>query len=164
MTQDQIRQLIDEREITDRLHDYCRALDLMDLAILEDVFTADCVVEFGPDERLNSVGAEAVRKSLERLWRWQRTSHHLSNVQIRFEDADTASSTSYVLAWHERPDETMTTIYGQYRDQWRRTDVGWCIARRRMLMNGCDAGFTVDIHPLERQPPPEGWVAPQIDR
>ena len=164
MTQDQIRQLMDEREITDRLHDYCRALDLMDLAILENVFTADCVVEFGPDERLNSVGADAVRKSLERLWRWQRTSHHLSNVQIRFEDTDTASSTSYVLAWHERPDGTTATIYGQYRDQWRRMSEGWRIARRRMLMNGCDAGFTVDIHPLERRLPPEGWAAPDIDR
>ena len=164
MIQDPIRQLMDEREITDRLNDYCRALDLMDLAILDGVFTTDCVVEFGPDKRLNSEGADAVRRSLERLWRWQRTSHHLSNVQISFGGADTASSTSYVLAWHERPDGTTATIYGQYRDRWRRTGEGWRIARRKMLMNGCDAGFTVNIHRLERTSPPEGWVAPVIDR
>ena len=59
MTQDQ--KLIDEREITDRLHDYCRALDLMDLAI--HVFTADCVVEFGPDERLASAQKPCANRS-----------------------------------------------------------------------------------------------------
>ena len=164
MTPDPIQELMDERDIAHRLHEYCRALDLMELSLLDQVFAEDCVVEFGPDERLNSVGAAAVRQSLERLWRWRRTSHHLSNVQIRFDGAGTASSTSYVLAWHERPDGSTATIYGQYRDAWRRTDGGWRIARRTMLMNGCDAGFTVDIHPLERAAPPDGWVAPEIDR
>jgi ketosteroid isomerase-like protein len=164
MNDELLRQLIDERDITQVLKEYCRALDTMDLTIFDHIFTDDCEVEFGPDERLNSRGRDAVRSSLERLWRWARTSHHLSNVQICFDRPDSASSVSYVLAWHERPDGTSATIYGQYHDDLVRTGEGWRISKRVMYMNGCDAGFTVDIHPFPRRPPPEGWVAPQIDK
>src|SRR5690349_18294394 len=76
-----------DREV---LHKYCRALDLMDLEAIAVLFTEDCVVEYGPEERLRSKGAAGVAASLQRLWRWRRTSHHLSNIQIRFEGADRA--------------------------------------------------------------------------
>ena len=160
--EDRLR-LADRQEISDLLIEYCRALDVMDLAAIARVFTEDCQVEYGPEERLRSQGAAGVAKSLERMWRWSRTSHHLSNVQIAFEGADRARSISYVLAWHERPDGTTATVMGQYHDSLiRRTD-GWRIATRRMEMNGCDAGFTVNLHPSRRQAPPPGWVAPIID-
>ena len=94
---------------------------------------------------------------------WARTSHHLSNVKIRFEGPDRAFSTSYVLAWHERPDKTTATIYGQYHDELSRETDGWRIRKRTMYMNGNDAGFTVDIHPYNRARPPDGWVPPTID-
>jgi hypothetical protein len=32
------------------------------------------------------------------------------------------------------------------------------------MMNGNDAGFTVNVFPSERRQPPAGWVAPVIDR
>jgi len=164
MDNDIIRQLMDEREIKYLLNEYCRALDLMDLSLLDGVFAQDCIVEFGPDERLNSTGLKQVKTALQRLWRWSRTSHHLSNVQIAFDGADRANAVSYVIAWHERADHTAATIYGQYHDQLERTGLGWRISSRTMYMNGCDAGFTVDIHPFPRKSAPEGWVAPQIDR
>ena len=156
MTTQMLQRLLDERDIAHLLNEYCRALDLMDLSIFEHVFAQDCEVEFGPDERLNSRGLDGVRASLERLWRWQRTSHHLSNIQIRFDGDDEASSTSYVIAWHERADGSTATIYGQYHDRLTRTPEGWRIARRVMYMNGADAGFTVDIHPFPRRQPPDG--------
>ena len=80
-----INTIEDERAITHLLTEYCLALDSMDLESIAGVFTEDCVIEFGPDERLNSRGRKQVAKSLERMWRWARTSHHLSNVKIRFE-------------------------------------------------------------------------------
>jgi 3-phenylpropionate/cinnamic acid dioxygenase small subunit len=154
----------DRQEIADLLAEYCRALDLMDLPAIAKVFTEDCEVEYGPEERLRSRGAAGVAASLERMWRWARTSHHLSNVQIAFEGADHARSTSYVLAWHERPDGSTATVMGQYHDSLLRHAEGWRIARRRMEMNGSDAGFTVNLHRTRRPPPPAGWVAPNIDR
>lgn len=155
--------LADRQAITDVLVEYCRALDLMDLRALAALFTEDCVVEYGPGEFLRSRGSAALGKSLERMWRWSRTSHHLSNVLIRFKGDDAAVSSSYVHAWHQRPDGSTATIFGQYHDRLVRQERGWRIAERRMLMNGCDAGFTVNINRLERMPPPPGWRAPDID-
>ena len=164
MADARIERLVDRQEIADLLTEYCRALDLMDLAAIARVFTADCRVEYGPEERLQSQGAEGVAKSLERMWRWARTSHHLSNIQVEFESADAARAVSYVIAWHERPDGSTATVLGQYHDRLRRTDAGWRIAERRMLMNGNTEGFTVNLYGTPRRPAPAGWIAPNIDR
>ena len=64
-----LQELINRREITDVLIEYCCALDHMDLPRLSALFTDDCVVDYGPDERLRSRGALALEKSLERMWR-----------------------------------------------------------------------------------------------
>lgn len=153
----------DRLAIHDVLADYCRWLDSMDLEALAALFTNDCDVEFGPDQRLNSTGRTALARSLARMWRWSRTSHHLSNVQIRFTNESEASAVSYVLAWHERPDGSTATVYGQYRDRLEKHGGRWLIAQRTMLENGSDAGFTVNLHQLERRPAPADWVAPTVD-
>lgn len=163
MSEQPDRRLADRQAIADVLVEYCCALDVMDLPALAALFTDDCVVEYGPGEFLQCHGSAALAKSLERMWRWSRTSHHLSNVLIRFDGSDAAFSRSYVHAWHERPDGSTATIFGQYRDRFVRREQSWRIAERRMLMNGCDAGFTVNINRLERRPPPPGWKAPDMD-
>lgn len=164
MTDQAVRELIDRQAITDVLVEYCHALDRMDLPRLAALFTEDCVVEYGPEPALQSHGAAALQKSLQRMWRWQRTSHHLSNVQINFTSVDEVEAGSYVYAWHERPDGSTATIFGQYKDRFVRINNRWRIAERRMEMNGCDLGFKVNIHSFERIPAPPGWVAPDIDR
>jgi SnoaL-like domain len=162
--EDLVRRVDDRMTIAEMLAAYCRALDTMKLEGLEMLFTPDCVVEFGSDERLNARSAAELVEKLARLWRWRRTSHHLSNVEISFGDSDQASVVSYVIGWHERPDGSTATLYGLYRDRFVRTPQGWRIALRRQEMNGSDAGFTVGVFPTARQPPPPGWVAPQMDK
>ena len=154
---------LDRQAIAEVLARYCDALDRMDLDALAALFTDDCAVSYGPDEKLRSRGSAALRTSLERMWRWKRTSHHLSNVIVEFDDADHARAKSYVLAWHERTDGTTATVFGQYRDRLVREGGRWRIAARRMLMNGSDAGFTLALNRLERRKPPPGWVAPDLD-
>ena len=161
MSDRRLRRLIERQAITDVLIEYCTALDRMDLSRLASLFTVDCVVEYGPEEWLWSRGRDALEQSLARMWRWSRTSHHLSNVRIDFRDDDEAFVRSYVHAWHERGDGSSATILGQYHDRFLRADEGWRIAERRMVMNGSDAGFKVDIHPFERLPPPPGWKPPE---
>ena len=164
MTSPAVRELVDRQAITDVLIDYCSALDRMDLPRLAALFTDDCIVEYGPESALQSQGSAALEKSLRRMWRWQRTSHNLSNVQVEFTAPDEARVSSYVYAWHERTDGSTATIFGQYKDRFLRISEHWRIADRRMEMNGSDAGFKVNIHPFERLPAPDGWVAPDIDR
>ena len=159
----QLRRLCDREEIAFVLHEYCRALDAMDLDALAALFSEDCIVEYGPEERLKSRGRAAIRKALERLWRWKRTSHHLANIQITFRDDGEADARSYVIAWHERPDGSTATLYGQYEDRLKREAEGWRLIRRKQMMNGNDRGFTVNLFPAPRREPPPGWVAPDID-
>ena len=157
-----VRALVDRQAIEDLLVDYCHYLDRMELEKLAALFTADCEVVYGSHPALRASGSAALAHSLQRLWRWARTSHHLSNVRVRFDGDDAADVGSYVLAWHERADGSTATVYGQYRDRVERTADGWRIARRQMLMNGNDAGFTLPIHALQRRSPPPGWGPPEL--
>lgn len=150
-------ELLDKQAITEVLYAYCAHLDRMDLDALAALFTDDCVVEYGPEPRLQSHGAAGLRRDLARMWRWARTSHHLSNVVVTVEDDGVhAGATSYVLAWHERPDGSTATMMGQYRDRLVREDGRWRISRRRQELTGNDAGFDVNINRFERIPRPEG--------
>lgn len=158
-----MQELLDRHAIHDLLVDYCFYLDSMNLPALAALFTVDCEVIYGADPRLGSQGAAALEDSLERMWRWARTSHHLSNVRLVFPGPDTVDSTSYVLAWHERLDGSSATIYGQYNDRIIRTTAGWRIAERRMFMHGSDGGFAVPIAPLQRRPAPPGWEPPDLE-
>lgn len=143
-------ELADRLAIAELIHEYCRALDAMDLDRLAALFTEHCVVDYGPGPGMRSEGRAALRADLERMWRWARTSHHSSGVQVRFDRDGHASATSYVLAWHERPDGTTATMMGQYHDELVRGAHGWRISRRRQVLTGNDAGFTVAINPFER--------------
>jgi uncharacterized protein (TIGR02246 family) len=140
----------DRDAITDLIYEYCRTLDAMDLDRLVSLFTEDCVVDYGPGPGMRSETRAGLRADLERMWRWARTSHHSSNVQIRFLSEDRATARSYVIAWHERPDGTTATMMGQYLDELVREAGGWRIARRRQELTGNDAGFTVAINPFVR--------------
>lgn len=150
----------DRFAIHDLLVDYCLHLDRMDLAALARLFTADCVVVYGPDPNLTAQGAQALQASLARMWRWTRTAHHLSNVRIWPGGIGSAGAESYVTAWHERSDGSTATVYGRYLDRLTRTPHGWRISERRMEMNGADAGFRVAIPQAPRHSPPDGWAAP----
>lgn len=150
-----LRELVDRQAIVHLLHEYCRGLDSMDLDVVQAVFTPDVVVDYGDQPGMRTESAEAVIAGLRGLmWRWVRTSHHLSNEQIWFEGPDAARGICYVLAWHEFPDGRTATLWGQYHDRFVRVHEGWRIAHRRLVMAGSDAHWDVPNHPLVRRPPP----------
>lgn len=146
----QIQQIVDRQEITDILFQYCRGMDLLDMDLIAGTFTEDGLLDIGPEPRLQTRGASAIREAMTRMKRFARSSHHLSNVQISFHDADTASSVSYILAWHELPDGHSGTMMGQFHDEFLRTSRGWRIAKRQLRMSGNDAGFQLNVHKAVR--------------
>ncbi|MBM3677222.1 MAG: nuclear transport factor 2 family protein [Actinobacteria bacterium] len=155
---DALQQLLDRHAIEDVLNEYCRALDEMDLDVLLDLFTEDCLVEYGPEDRLRHRGSADLRQALERLWRYKRSSHHLSNILIHFDGADAAVVRSGIIAWHEKADGDEAILYAIYLDRFVRTASGWRIAERRQQRAGESKGFVVNITPLPRREPPEGWT------
>ena len=141
----------DRIEITRLLYRYCAMLDSMELELVTELFTRDCVVIYGPDERMQSHGAENLAGSLRRLGRFAHTSHHLSNVELDFEGPDEARGRSYVIAWHQHPDGRMQTLYAEYHDRFVRTDGGWRIAERRQLTHGSDVPWDLPLAQSERR-------------
>ena len=160
-TQADIARLVHRQEITDRLVDYCRQLDEMDLEALVQNFTQDCRVTYGDDPHLSAMGRAGLQASLARMWRWRRTAHHLCNLRIWFEGARRATATSDVWAWHEAPDGACAEVYGTYQDTLIRTKAGWLIDTREMRMRGANANFRVPIPPARRHDPPPGWTPPE---
>ncbi len=152
---DVLGELSAKQAITEVLVAYCAHLDRMDLDALVALFTEDCDVDYGPEPRLRSHGSAELRRDLERMWRWARTSHHLSNVLVALGAQRTsATATSSVYAWHERPDGGTATMMGQYHDMLVCRDGVWKIATRRQVLLGNDAGFQVNINPFARLAPP----------
>jgi 3-hydroxyacyl-CoA dehydrogenase len=145
----------DRIAITRLLHRYCSMLDTMELELVQELFTDDCLVVYGPDERMQSRGAAELAGSLRRLWRFERTSHHLSNVDLDFDGPGAAHGRSYVLAWHQQPDGASRTLYAEYNDRFVRTGAGWRIAERRQLTHGTDVPWDLPLAAVERRPVPE---------
>ncbi len=146
----------DRLAITGLLHRYCAMLDSMELELVPELFTDDCIVVYGPDERMQSRGAAELASSLRRLWRFARTSHHLSNVEVGFDGPDAARARSYVLAWHQHPDGESRTLYAQYHDRFVRTAAGWRIVERRQLTNGSDVPWDLPLAAAERRAVEDG--------
>jgi len=152
--------LMARQEISDVLIAYCCHLDRMELTALAALFTEECSVIYGEGSALAATGRPQLQQSLARMWRWKRTAHHLTNVRITLLQSSEAETESYVHAWHEAPDGRTAAIFGRYLDRFVRTSKGWLISRRRMEMNGADAGFKLPIPQAPRASPPMGWQPP----
>ena len=146
----------DRLELMRLLHRYCAMLDSMELELVHELFTPDCTVVYGPDERMQSRGADNLAVSLRRLWRFVRTSHHLSNIDLDFDGPDAAHGRSYILAWHQHPDGKTQTLFAEYHDRFVRTGAGWRISERRQLTHGSDVPWDLPLALSdERRPAPE---------
>ncbi|WP_108661387.1 nuclear transport factor 2 family protein [Acuticoccus kandeliae] len=158
---DPLATLLARQAISDVLIAYCRHLDRMDLPAIGALFTEDCAVIYADAPAFRSDGRAALEQSLQRMWRWRRTAHHLSNVTIAFPADDEAHTESYVFAWHEGADGGTATVFGRYLDVLVRDGSGvWRIKERRMDMNGADSGFKVPLPQAPRHAPPPGWKSP----
>ena len=151
-----VRELTDRAGITEVLHAYARLVDERNFAAAAAVFTDDCLAEYGVRETDTLHSSAAVADWLtSQLRDGTATSHHISNVQISFPDADHAEATSYLYAWHRPPGAAVDpVILARYVDSFERTPAGWRIAHRRMFAHGL-VGFPDGIlRPLPRQPAP----------
>jgi ketosteroid isomerase-like protein len=147
------RELADRQAITDLIHAYCMHFDNNEPEAVAALFTDDAVVDYGP-ESASIVGAAAIAATiavgLEQTF--AATSHHVSNIQITFEDESRARSLTYLYAWHRYVDGSPDgELWGRYRHHFVRTDAGWRISGLRLEAAGMVDFHRATMHPIGRR-------------
>ncbi len=151
----ELQRLVDRQAIVDVIHAYCRNVDLVRADEVAALFTDDCVVDYGPGLGAPTHGAATLGERLGAgLPRFAATSHHVSNIEVWFDESgDSARTITYLYAWHRYPgfpDVPDAHLWSQYHDRFVRTDAGWKIAERTLKVAGQEA-FDVEWHPIGRR-------------
>lgn len=128
------KELADREAIRDCFTRYGRAIDRCDKALLAGVFWPDAVTEFeglhsGAVAQYLEVASQATREFME------QTAHLLGNMLIEFH-GDTATSESYVLAFHRLPGTPQPhdlLLGGRYLDRLEKRDDEWRISSRTLI-------------------------------
>jgi 3-phenylpropionate/cinnamic acid dioxygenase small subunit len=133
-----VGRLIDKDQIVDLVHRYSYCVDHRLYDEVVELFTEDCVVDYGP-----GVAPVRSRAGLRRMFGhpgsgFAATSHHNANVLVTFEDQDRASVRTSVYAWHRRDDGTTPRVWGYYHDSVVRLPDGWRIAERQLRTLGSE--------------------------
>jgi ketosteroid isomerase-like protein len=149
-----VRELVDRAAIEGLIHAYCRHFDQNEPERVAALFTEDATVDYGP-EFPDIVGASsiaaAVAVGLEQTF--AATSHHVSNIEIAFDDSDRATGSTYLYAWHRYRDGSPDgELWGRYQHRFERTPDGWRIARLVLTAAGSRNFHRTAMHPTGRRP------------
>ncbi len=126
-----IDEALDRVEINDLLVRYCAALRTKDLSLLDEVFSADAMIDY---TRIGGsrTGVEATKTWLSMVLD-AVTRFDLYVGDSAFEFAADRSSATVSTTWHglfvPANDDPALQVYGHYEDRVVRTDV-WRIAER----------------------------------
>ncbi len=148
-----VEELADRHAIADLINAYCFHFDNNEPEAVAALFTADAVVDYGP-EATTIVGAEAIATTiavgLEQTF--LATSHHVSNIRITFDGPVHARSVSYLYAWHCYVDGSPDgELWGRYRHSFVRTAAGWRISALLLEAAGMVGFHRTRMHPIGRR-------------
>jgi len=158
-------EILQRQSICETLINYCIQVDRNDPAqLVQQVFCEDGCFELGARHAV--VGHENLRLMFGKtLAAFSATSHHISNIIIRFAETDRAESTAYIYAWHLLASNgRRVDLWGRYQDELRLTPKGWRISRRRLSAAGSDGWENAPFEKSERLPNPQQTPSPVITR
>jgi len=140
-----LEQLLAKQAITERLHDYARAMDRMDDELGYSVFHAGAVADYGTMYQGTGHGFIAfVHAAHAQLL---AHTHQLGSMSIAV-DGERAVSETYVTATlrGRAPDGSLFDIRscGRYLDRWERRAGRWAISARQYVHE------IDDCHPVHR--------------
>jgi 3-phenylpropionate/cinnamic acid dioxygenase small subunit len=140
-----VGRLIDKDQIIDLVHRYSYCVDHRLYDEVVELFTENCVVDYGP-----GFAPLRSRSVLRRMFGhpdgvFAATSHHNANVLVTFEDLDHAYVRTSVYAWHQRADGSTPRFWGYYHDSVVRLPEGWRIAERQLRTLGAE-DWNVEMH------------------
>ena len=141
-------------DIVDVLTEFCHRIDEYDVDGVAELFTEDCVTDYGPGRGGEVRGRDATRRRLAGgQGEFRRTAHHLSPPLVRFVADGVADTTSYVLAWHERWDGRQERLSLRYLDRLvLEPDGAWRIAVRQVEAMVADGFEGVEWRWVNRRP------------
>ena len=162
-TNHDLQYLLDKDAIRDLIYSYSYHADLNHPNEVAELFTEDCVVDYGPGaggriEGLarmkafqNKVLSEGVEgSSSSKGMQFVNTSHHNANSLIRFVGPDRAEGITSCYAWHKLSgDAPNAKVWGYYYDVFIRTQGGWKFAERVLKFAG-DENYPLEYIPLDR--------------
>lgn len=155
-----IQQLLDRTEISELKYAYARAADDLAPDRMVKRFLPECTATYVIGES-PIVGRDALRDwYARRLGTVVSSSHHVSNVEVSFVDADTAQLRAYLYSWQrfaEFPARGDRHCWARYLDTWVRTSDGWFQSSLVYLLAGevtSDAPPRVGEHLVHRE-----WTA-----
>ena len=123
--------LLAEREIREQLHTCCRALDRLDLPLLQSVWHADGRMDDGHSGLRGSV-ARLAGTMIEGLRSAQCHAHHISNIVIDV-NGDRAVSESYVAKICRSISLVDSHYHGRCIDNWSKREGRWAIDHRHAV-------------------------------
>ena len=128
-TDEAVRELADRAAIQDVLLRYARGVDRRDLDLVASCFMPDASYE---GALARGTIADALARLGDRLARYDGTMHFVGNQLIEIR-GDTASSETYVVAYHRLANEgaaRLFTVGVRYLDELVRDGEQWRIRRR----------------------------------
>ena len=124
----------DRREIVGLAEAYCRMVDAADFDSLAEVFTSDATTELGARGQVGI--AEISDRLSEALGKFVSWEHSIEPVTVEIE-GDSAVASYSVTAVHVRPpgeSPPTDTVVGTYEDRLVRTEAGWRISHRALVV------------------------------
>lgn len=152
---DDLQVLLIKEAIHDQIVNYCISMDRLDQELGYNVFTEDCMIDFGPDIYQGDPKGFVDTCCLEWHPPLLATAHCMTNVKIVIDGPDAARSMMYglILMVTNPDDEGNTTIsfnHVRYHDQWVKQEDGqWRVSDRKVATdwNGTVLQFTVSLGP-----------------
>jgi len=145
-----VQRLLDKNEIVDLVHRYSYLVDHKVHDEIAELFTEDCVVDYGPGLAPPLHGRDALRAvfgSGDAGAGFVVTRHHNANVLVTFETDDRATVLTSLYAWHLTHEGRTPRVWGYYHDVAVRTPDGWRLAERQLRVAG-NQDWDVQWHPL----------------
>jgi 3-phenylpropionate/cinnamic acid dioxygenase small subunit len=134
-----LQRLVDKDSIQDLIHEYSYCVDHRRYDDVVELFTSDCVVDYGPLTGSLVRSRSELRRVLgDPRAGFEATSHHNANVLVTFESDDRATVRASVYAWHRQTDGTTPRLWGYYHDSVVRTPDGWRFASRQLRVLGVE--------------------------
>ncbi len=148
-----VDQLLDRWRITEVLNAYAFHFDRNEPQKVGELFTIDAVIDYGPEMeqiRGNEALISVITRGLEEIF--AATSHHISNVSVRFTDQRSADAIAYLYAWHRYLDGSPDGyLWGQYHTRLRLTDDGWKLTHMTLKVAGSADFHRESMHPIGRR-------------